>query len=208
MSLKSKITRINEVGIFNAVIGRLKRRYCRKIQEKFNIDQWHAIPYEHKEYAVKIVNYLNKLLRGSEEIVEIGCGTGDIIRRLRGRKLFGYDIDEKVIACARTLDKKHKVSFYTGSFDDIGYGRDIDYFITLGFMHGEDESFWRPHYQKISQNNNIHYFVVDVYKEENSINTHCLDFSKILPDAYKLIHVIKTNGGVKTIFVFEKCSAV
>ncbi len=206
MGVRSKIQLINGVGIFNAIFGRLKGKSCRQIQEEFNIDRWHAIPYQHKEYAIKIVKYLRKTVKDSEEIIEIGCGTGDIIRRLKGKKLYGYDVNEKVIACAKMLDKKHKVSFAVGSFDNIGERRIIDYCITIGFMHGADESFWKPFYRKISKDNNIKHFIVDVIKEENGEGTYHLDFAKILPSEYKLIHSISTLAGMKTILVFEKSS--
>ena len=52
----------------------------------FGFGEWHLIPYEDKEYAQDVVQQLNKYLEGINEdvyIVEVGCGLGDIIKRIK-----------------------------------------------------------------------------------------------------------------------------
>tara|TARA_B100000787_G_C16034632_1_gene224316 strand:- start:109 stop:612 length:504 start_codon:yes stop_codon:yes gene_type:complete len=54
------------------------------------------VPFIQRKYAVDIVRYL-KQNKDMESVIDIGCGTGDIIRRLPFKKKYGYDKHINVI---------------------------------------------------------------------------------------------------------------
>jgi cyclopropane fatty-acyl-phospholipid synthase-like methyltransferase len=69
----------------------------------FRFDAWH-VGHAGEAYARRVVEFLNGWApadRGA--VVEIGCGLGDILRRLRFRTRLGLDRDPRVLAAARFL---------------------------------------------------------------------------------------------------------
>jgi SAM-dependent methyltransferase len=81
----------------------LRRWERRLLQRVFHFDAWH-VGHAGEAYAADIVQHLNAWSdadRGS--VVEIGCGLGDILRRLRFRDRLGLDRDAGALAAARFL---------------------------------------------------------------------------------------------------------
>jgi SAM-dependent methyltransferase len=91
-------TRIKRAGQF---VRHLDRYLLR---QAFGFDIWHVNRLSDRPYARAVISYLNALPadhRGS--VVEIGCGLGDIIRRLRFRHRLGLDADRAVLRAGRLL---------------------------------------------------------------------------------------------------------
>ena len=64
----------------------------------FHFDPWHV--EERKTYAEWMIKKINNMnVKG--EIVEIGCGLGDISAGIHNRCKIGYDIDKRVIRAAK-----------------------------------------------------------------------------------------------------------
>jgi len=77
----------------------------------FHFDKWHLSTYKSRSYAQSIVKYLNaKHSHKTNSLVEIGCGLGDITRRIKIKNKLGLDADIKVLRAARL------VSFLQGMF--------------------------------------------------------------------------------------------
>lgn len=82
------------------------------LQKLFRFDKWHTATYESRPYAKTVVEILNSLhQRGN--VVEIGCGLGDILRRLAFKNKLGLDQDKRILRAAKML----------GIFDNIGNGK-------------------------------------------------------------------------------------
>lgn len=115
----------------------LRRAVYRRLQRIFGFARWHVDPYDFRPYAKWLVEKLSRILAdgrcGDGEIVEIGCGLGDIISNLRGAKRrTGYDLDPHVIRAARLVHPK--TSFHVGTFTQVR-GRKIAIAIACNFMH-------------------------------------------------------------------------
>lgn len=70
----------------------------------YGFDIWHVNRLADRPYARALITHLNGRdddARG--RVLEIGCGLGDIIRRLRYRERIGVDADPAVIRAARLL---------------------------------------------------------------------------------------------------------
>jgi hypothetical protein len=68
----------------------------------FGFDRWHAsAPYSCRPYKRLVVELANSLQPSIA--VEVGCGLGDIISRLKAVDRFGIDSDLRVIRAARFL---------------------------------------------------------------------------------------------------------
>lgn len=69
----------------------------------YGFDAWH-VGHAGEPYGAEIVGRLNAWpVADRQAAVEIGCGCGDIVRRLRFRSRLGLDRDPRVLAAARLL---------------------------------------------------------------------------------------------------------
>ena len=81
---------------------RCERIWLRAIQCIFKFDVWHAgAPYSCRLYKRKVIEIANSL--SPHVIVEVGCGLGDIVSRVRAVERYGLDSDSQVIRAARFL---------------------------------------------------------------------------------------------------------
>jgi 2-polyprenyl-3-methyl-5-hydroxy-6-metoxy-1,4-benzoquinol methylase len=84
--------------------GRTIRRLGRDaLQRAYGFDRWH-VGHGGEQYAADIVRTLNAWPEADRQAaVEIGCGLGDIIRRLHFQQRLGLDRDPRVLRAARLL---------------------------------------------------------------------------------------------------------
>jgi cyclopropane fatty-acyl-phospholipid synthase-like methyltransferase len=86
--------------ILNKIV-RILRYVLYKI---FKFDKWHLSTFQERSYAKSIVSYLNVNASSKRlSMVEIGCGLGDIIRRIKIKNKLGLDVDEKALKAAKLI---------------------------------------------------------------------------------------------------------
>ena len=71
-------------------------------------------------------------------VVEVGCGLGDILSRVRARKRFGFDIDSSAIRAARILHpgRTHWINGDAGAIEsNLPPGLRIDCLIMVNWIH-------------------------------------------------------------------------
>lgn len=89
------------------MIERLTRRAHRwtrsVLQRVYGFDRWH-VGHAGEAYAADVVALLNSWPAAQRQsVVEIGCGLGDILRRLAFEQRLGLDRDAGVLRAARLL---------------------------------------------------------------------------------------------------------
>jgi SAM-dependent methyltransferase len=88
--------------VLTAVRCRIDRVWLGGLRRVFGFDSWHAeAPYSCRSYKRKIVELANSFEPST--VVEVGCGLGDILSRVRAGERFGFDSDAGVIRAARFL---------------------------------------------------------------------------------------------------------
>ena len=185
-SVQKLFAKVKEVGLRNTIVGVFRRCKYKRLQKKYGFYTWHISPYELRGYAIAVANYVSKNADCNKEIVDMGCGLGEILRHIKTDSYkLGYDPDPVIIDCAKQLNKDSRCEYEVAGLGDFGKDHDVDYFITLGFMHGALEETWYEPYHKIASENNIEHFIVDVCKEGFD-GAHALNFAKILPNNYSL----------------------
>ena len=194
------LRKLKEVGILNLIIGIIKIPYFKLLQKFFHFESWHISPYELREYVQIVAKYVNS--HNAKYVVDIGCGLGELIRHINAPKRIGIDIEKENINTAKYLHRRTNIEFKNGSFDDLGTKQEIDYLITLNFMHGSPHQTWQPAYHKICKNNNIKHIIVDSTKPDD--NSYFHDFSLILPSEYKKCDQFGPLLGGRYIWVYEK----
>ena len=89
-------------GGWRAVRCKLDRVWLGGVRRLLKFDAWHAAaPYSCRPYKRQVVALANSLHPST--VVEIGCGLGDIVRRISARQRLGFDTDAAVIRAARYL---------------------------------------------------------------------------------------------------------
>lgn len=77
----------------------------------FGISRWHVASADAKPYIRDVVDFLNR--RRPETVCEVGCGLGDIIRRVLAPRRYGFDSDPRVVRAARLLAglTRHRIEY-------------------------------------------------------------------------------------------------
>jgi SAM-dependent methyltransferase len=100
MTLFVQLRAAGIVGIVTCLAKKL--RYV-LLARRHGFDPWHAkSPYECRGYKREVVLLAENL--GPQTVVEIGCGLGEIVSRVRDSRRFGFDIDARVVPAARELN--------------------------------------------------------------------------------------------------------
>lgn len=110
------------------------------LQPIFRYDWWHASsPYCCREYKRRTVELASTV--DAEVAVDLGCGFGEIITRVKARRRYGIDRSPEAIRFARFINGR-KAKFIEGSITDpAGIGANlkeprIDLLIITGWLHG------------------------------------------------------------------------
>ena len=128
--------RAYDVGLGAAARCRLERLWLSSLRPLFGFDAWHAAaPYCCRGYKKAVVELANGLRPG--RAVEVGCGLGDIITRIKAGERIGIDVDAKVLRAARFLHPG-RVWIQAGAAGFAQFGspeRRIDCLIMVNWIH-------------------------------------------------------------------------
>jgi len=195
---------IKGIGLKNSLFSIYKRIYYNGLRKKYNFDAWHASsPIESKPYKRQAVELVNEY--GKSNIVEIGCGLGEILAELKSPNRVGVDYDKEVINAANHLFGKH-IKFLDHDFNNIDSidfpFREIDFLLLINWTH---EMAWSTIEKKIKQLNTkypIGRILIDTIKEGHSDYPH----HHKVEDLKKLGTIVKSVDGcdgVRVIFIIE-----
>ena len=70
-------------------------------------------------YYSYIENHISFIVPQGKKVLEVGCGTGEFLARLKPEKGLGIDISEKMIEMARTKNTNERIEFKVGEIDDV-----------------------------------------------------------------------------------------
>jgi hypothetical protein len=105
----------------------------------FGFDKWHLSTFKERSYAQCIVKYLNdNIINKKYDMVEIGCGLGDIIRNIRIKNKLGLDADIKVLKAARILSSlrgKFRINYKVFVFPTSQLDGFYDIIIMVNWIH-------------------------------------------------------------------------
>lgn len=98
----TSLAQIRSAGFGGVLACLVKKLRYRRLARRHGFDPWHAkSPFECRGYKREVVQLAEALQ--PQAAVEIGCGLGEIVSRIRGCRRFGFDIDARVIPAAREL---------------------------------------------------------------------------------------------------------
>lgn len=168
--LRRIVNKMAQMGVLGTLCCVLSRLYLNVLMRKFSFDPWHAsAPFCCRPYKQKVVRELHSL--GSNGVVEIGCGLGEIGQKLQkfgSLPYLGIDCEEQVILAARYLSRKDRfLDFEIGSFErlkDLASGK-FDVLLLLNWPHLIEA---RELVELISKNigDNIRFLLMDCIRPE------------------------------------------
>lgn len=112
------------------------RAWLGTLRRLFGFDPWHAAaPYVCRPYKAAVVQLADSVQ--PQLAVELGCGLGDIISRVRARERIGIDADARVIRAARFLHRRGRWIHGEGVSIPgvVGGTRRIDCLIMVNWIH-------------------------------------------------------------------------
>jgi len=97
-------------------------------------------------YYHSLINLFSFLVPPGKQVLEIGCGTGDLLASLKTKKSVGVDISPKMIVIAR---KKYPgLKFYEMDAEELNLSEKFDYIITsdlISILYDLEHTFKKWH---------------------------------------------------------------
>ncbi len=108
----------------------------------FKYPKWHDLALIECEYAQYIVRHLNKKqTRG--QVLEIGCGMGNILRNLDFETRIGVDIDNKVLKAFSFLNyfssANKNIKLINVGVNDLPIYKNCDAIVIVNWIHELDQ---------------------------------------------------------------------
>jgi hypothetical protein len=130
-------------------------------------ERWHLRGFyttNYKKMAVALARAVPKRL---DVVVEVGCGLGEIVNRVKAERKFAYDIDQRVILWAQFLKRfnRSSVEFREGSFDCLAKSEldEMDLLITMGWFHTVSDDWIQDQMRSLLARKRVRYVMVDEF---------------------------------------------
>ncbi len=127
-------------------------------------------------YWKEITNYCNYFSHEDSSVLEVGCGSGDLLAGISGSKKVGIDFSESQIAWAKEKHKDKKVEFLVMDANNIQLSETFDFIIisnVIGFL--DDVQVVFEQLKKVSHPNTK--IIVQYY---NSLWEPALKFAEVI----------------------------
>jgi SAM-dependent methyltransferase len=173
----------------------------------YGFDEWHISPFYERTYAVQIVEYLNNLVDiRNYKIAEIGCGLGDIIRRVKATSKLGFDYDYKVCKAANFVSKilNDKTKYAQFKFPDDSLSSTYDAIIMVNWIHHIEPVLLKEQlavlfHEHLSLNGKI---LVDTVQDEQYQFNHDINF--LTASLNCELEVIATDKRQRKVFAIKR----
>ena len=176
----------------------------RLLRHVFRFDEWHVHNlYENRPYKKKIVETVNKL--HPKVVVEIGCGLGEILSKVRAEARIGIDADRNALRAARLLNWREHITFIDGSINaasDIPQS-EIDCLIMINWLHKIPGREIVEEMKQLLQHKKVRYLVVDEILEGIDGYRFHHEFRKILKDSFAGYAETEDSEGIRQIVILK-----
>lgn len=144
-------------------MGYVRRSVYTQLQKILGFDPWHIDSYDLRPYAAWTAWKLTRMLEDGRleggDIIEIGCGLGDVVSHVGGLgRRIGYDVAPRVIWGARLIHPC--TSFHVGTFSDVS-GQKFSAAIAVDFLHYIPPARVNAYFEQFLTKNEVSLLVVD-----------------------------------------------
>jgi hypothetical protein len=156
-------------------ITKTQRRLLRLF---YSFDYWHISPLEERPYAKDVIAFCNTH-PNRNSFVEIGCGLGDIVRKVNFEKRIGYDMDLNVLKAARFLSWNGKeISFQLFRFPQSSLDINMNALTMINWIHHIEPSLLKDKIHGYFNNNLLQngWLILDTVQDKAYKNNHDILF--------------------------------
>jgi ubiquinone/menaquinone biosynthesis C-methylase UbiE len=108
------------------MLNDLAREYLKKVKEYYDLGDFSLTSFG-KTYRTMLSKYYNVLIPEGASVLEIGCGSGELLALIRAKTRVGVDISSKQGELAK--NKFPEIEFYQQSGEELQMDRKFDYVI-------------------------------------------------------------------------------
>jgi len=137
--------------------------WLKLLTKLFRLRPWvQRAPYACRPYKAEAVRLANSV--GPDLVVDIGCGIGDIVSKVRAKRRFGFDRDKASIKAAKWLYRQ--TTFGDAALSDAEIVAEkvaapIDLLIMVNWTHGISFEDMAAGIAKLKQLIPVKYFLID-----------------------------------------------
>jgi len=201
IKLKNKISRIKLLGFKNLFLCLSQRFVLNLFRFFYNFDPWHSrSSFFCRPYKKVVVEISNSLKPNS--VIEIGCGLGEIISRIKAPLKYGIDIEDKVIKAAKILNPK--VRYFKGDLKTVLQIPEINIhlLIMVNFLHGIPPEKLKKELNFILERKKIKYILADRYYKTYKTDGYRHNLEK-LTNKIKKIKSYDDQEGTRELILYE-----
>ena len=162
------------------IIKRINALILVLIRKYYNYNSWHDSFFSDRPYAQKIVAHLNKRQK-RDALLEVGCGTGDMLRRLTFKKKYGFDYEMQALKGLRFLSLFYnaggKIKLMKFNFNKDKIYKSYDAIILVNWIHEIDPEILKQQIEKIFYRNlnSGGEIIIDTLRNQNYKHNHSID---------------------------------
>ena len=161
----------------------------------YDLDEWHSNTYERSSYAKTLVSKVNKIENINRmNVLEVGCGIGNIIRHIECDKKYAYDSDPKVLKALRFCDYKMRIEILM----QLQNLERMDIILAINFLHGYSENEVIKFIKDLSNNKFSGWLIIDVKHFDKA---DFYDHTRLFVEKYRIRKLFSTVD--RTFFVLN-----
>ena len=169
-----KLQKAYKHGLGKVLIGQAKKRVYYLLYVTYHFDKWHLYrPFETTNYKQMIVKIIDPILEKDSTVVDVGCGTGQILRHIRKSRRIGIDLDKQALQCGELLNKftNPPIEYLEGSIAKVSeLNTPVKALILTNWLHAYDDTWITENLCQLFKNNIVEHCLVDeVFTQKDRI---------------------------------------
>ena len=174
------------------------------LQKIFNFHPWHVSSLNSRKYCLEIIEYINSRIVSDELVVEMGCGLGETLNKIKSKRKLGLDTSKEVVRAARYKYAFSRMKIAEGSFSNVE-NLNIKYLLAVNFLHDFNTNQVKAWFEEFLSKNSVENIIVDELDDPNYFCLH--NFRTIIPLSYDLKIISRTllgQNNTRKILCFTK----
>ncbi|MER7503236.1 class I SAM-dependent methyltransferase [Nonomuraea pusilla] len=163
--LNRKVAVARRHGVENVALALANKVIQYPLYLVYGAERWHLRKYHTTNYKKMAVAFSRDVPGTLDVVADVGCGLGEVVNRVRAGRKLGLDVDPRVIAWAKFLQRFNRsdVDFRAGSLDTLARADvpAVDLLITLGWFHYMTDEWIDEQMRDLLKAKPVRYVMVD-----------------------------------------------
>jgi SAM-dependent methyltransferase len=160
-----KLQKAYKHGLGKVLVGQTKKRVYYLLYVIYRFDKWHLYrPFETTNYKQMIVKIIDPILEKDSTVVDVGCGTGQILRHIGKSRRIGIDLDKQALQCGELLNRftNPPIEYLEGSIGTVStLNTPVKALILTNWLHAYDDNWITENLDQLFKNTIVEHCLVD-----------------------------------------------